>query len=267
MPWLSKRHAFVVAILAGLTACAPSQVDAPATALLAMAATDVAAIRADMATVSVSSADLRSMLGAAPAIHRWASIDVPVAIVFRPGFDAACLRQTIDRFEKAATMVTAETNLRFPRVDAPSAARILFEFTPSPTNEQAFRALSPGPDTYFTYRNPPTARGPRWEAWQLSDRGKSTIERGYGFDSRMYFANAHLQGRRAPCEAFDFAQWLKHLSWKRETPALNFVLARQYDEVQLPVYDRMLLRIVYAEGMATGVPGAAVVERLEKALR
>ena len=264
---LLRRHALVAAIPVGLATCAPSHVAPPATTLPAMAVADLVAIRADMATVSVSPADLRSMLGAAPAIHRWASLDVPVAIVFGPGFDAACQRQTVARFENAARTVNGETNLRFPRVDAPLQARILFEFTPAPTHEQAFRALSPEPDTYFTYRNPPVASGPRWEAWQLSDRGKSTIERGYGFDSRVYFANANLRGRRASCEAFDFVQWLKHLSWKRETPALNFVIARQYDEVQLPVFDRMLLRIVYADSVVPGVSGAAVVERLEKALR
>lgn len=256
---------------------APSKATVIATALLLLSACaesygpdtgsfPVAAIRADMAQLSLTPADFDRILAPVPAIYRWAPQEVPVALVTGPGLDPACARKTSAHLDSSLAALSLESGIRFTRAASPAGAKVLIELAAQPSHEKAFRDAAP-PGLAQTLKNPPTEGAKRWEAWQLSDTTRKTIERAYIFDGRHYVENSSRDPRRNVCKPFDFAQFLRYVSWKLEIAPLNWGLERQYDEAQLLAYDRMLLRIVNAPPVTPGMSGREVVFRLKRALQ
>lgn len=226
----------------------------------------VAAIRADMAALSLTPADFDRILGPVPALFRWPPQDIPVALVTGVGFDRACALRTSTHLDQSLAMLAEETGIGFTRAPDAARARVLFELAAAPDREKAFRDVAPAGLTQ-TLRNPPTEGPRRWEAWQLSDVARKTIERAYVFDGKHHVENSKSNPGLNTCRPFDFPQFLRYVSWKLEIAPLNWGLEKQYDEPQLLTYDQMLLRVVNAPPVAPGMSGREVVLRLKRALR
>jgi hypothetical protein len=226
----------------------------------------VASIRSDMAALQLAPADFDRILGPVPAVYRWTPQDVPVALVTGAGLDRACVGKTTTVFEQSLAAMAQETGIRFVRAPDPAGARILFELAAEPASEKAFRDAAPAGLTQ-TLKNPPTEGARRWEAWQLSDASRKTIERAYVFDGKHYVDNSHRDRRLNACRPFDFPQFLRYVSWKLEIAPLNWGFERRYDEQQLLIYDRMLLRIVNAPPVSPGMSGRDVAIRLKRTLQ
>ncbi|TXL70675.1 hypothetical protein FHP25_33430 [Vineibacter terrae] len=226
----------------------------------------VAAIRADMATLNLVPADFDRILEPVPSFYRWAPQDVPVALVMGAGLDRACARKTSALLDQSLAELSRDSGIRFTRAADPAQAKILLELAAAPAAEKAFREAAPLNLTE-TLRNPPTEGPKRWEAWQLSDTSKKTIERAYVFDGKHYTENSSRNPRLNACKPFDFPQFLRYASWKLEIAPLNWGLEKQYTEAQLLTYDRMLLRIVNASAVAPGASGREVAFRLKRALQ
>lgn len=253
------RSAIVVAFGA-LAACS----DTPPV-IQPMNPADTQAVRADMQALNLKGDDAAQFVGPIAALFRWESTDVPVAMAFGEGFDRACRTRTEAHFNTVAAQIQRETNLKFTRVDDPAKARVLFEFARERAADQAFRALSKGETIIETWRNPPVAGARRWEAWQLSDRARKTIERAYIFDTAHYLDNGP-GSRVRPCKPFDFAVYLKQFSAKVEIAPLNFGIERFQEPAQIGRYDAMLLRLYYAEGSRPGMTGAELAGRAKLAV-
>jgi hypothetical protein len=226
----------------------------------------VAAIKADMAALAVTPADFDRILAPVPALFRWPAQDVSVALVMGNGLDAACARKTSAHFDQSLAAMAQEAGIRFVRAPGAAQANILIELAAEPAGEKAFRAAAPAGLTQ-TLKNPPTEGPRRWEAWQLSDTTRKTIERAYVFDGRHYSDNSNRNPRLNACKPFDFQQFLRYVSWKLEIAPLNWGLERQYDAAQLLTYDRMLLRIVNAPPVSPGMSGRTLTARLKGALQ
>lgn len=226
----------------------------------------VAAIKADMATLNLVPADFDRILAPVPVLYRWAPEDVPVALVLGAGLDRTCARKTEAQFDQTRSVLAQETGIRFTRASDPLKAKVVLELAAEPATEKAFRAAAPAGLTQ-TLKNPPTEGPKRWEAWQLSNDGRKTIERAYVFDGRHYVENSNRNPRQNACKPFDFPQFLRYVSWKLEIAPLNWGLEKQYDEPQLVIYDRMLLRIVNAPPVTPGMSGREAVFRLKRALQ
>ena len=226
----------------------------------------VAAIKADMATLSLAPADFDRILAPVPALFRWAPQDVPVALVMGAGLDRSCARKTSAQFDQSLAALSQDIGIRFTRAPDAARAKVLIELAAAPAGEKAFRDAAPAGLTE-TLKNPPTEGAKRWEAWQLSDTGKKTIERAYVFDGRHYTENSNRNPRLNACKPFDFPQFLRYVSWKLEIAPLNWGLEKQYDEAQLTTYDRMLLRIVNAPPVIPGMSGREAVFRLKRAVQ
>ncbi|HJQ60113.1 MAG TPA: hypothetical protein VJ890_24625 [Vineibacter sp.] len=226
----------------------------------------VAAIKADMAALQLTPADFDRILAPIPAVFRWPAQDVPVALVMAAGLDPACARKTSAQVDQSLAAIAQDTGIRFSRAADPAQAKVLIEIAPEPAGEKAFRAAATAGLTQ-TLKNPPTAGARRWEAWQLSDTSRKTIERAYVFDSRHYVDNSQRNPRLNACKPFDAPQFLRYVSWKLEIAPLNWGLEKQYSEAQLLTYDRMLLRIVNAPPVAPGTSGRDLTTRLKRALQ
>lgn len=253
-------HRFtIVAAFGALAACAgappPIQPMNPA---------DTQAVRADMQALNLKGADADRFVGPIAALFRWEATEVPVAMAFGEGFDRVCRTRTQAHFNTVAARIQRETNLKFTRVDDPAKARVLFEFARDRTADQAFRALSKGESIIETWKNPPVAGARRWEAWQLSDRARKTIERAWILDTAHYLDNSPGSRIRA-CKPFDFAVYLKQFSAKVEIAPLNFGIERFQEPAQVERYDTMLLRLYYAEGSRPGMTGAELAGRAKLA--
>jgi len=255
---LLRRCAVVVAF-GVLGACASTP-----QAIQPMNATDTQAVRDDMRALNLKGEDADQFVGPIPALFRWESTEVPVAIAYGDGFDRACRTRTQAHFNTVAARLQRETNLKFTRVDDPAKARMLFEFARERGADQAFRALSKGDNIAETWKNPPVAGARRWEAWQLSDRARKTIERAYVLDTAHYLDNGP-GSRQRPCKPFDFAVYLKQFSAKVEIAPLNFGIERFQEPAQVERYDTMLLRLSYAEGSRPGMTGAELAGRAKLA--
>jgi hypothetical protein len=254
MRQLLRRCAAIFAFGA-LAACA-----GPPPVIVPMNAADTQAVRADMQALNLKGDDADRFVGPIAALFRWESTEVPVAMVFGEGFDRACRARTQAHFNTVAARIQRETNLKFTRVDDPAKARMLFEFARERAADQAFRALSKGEAIAETWKNPPVAGARRWEAWQLSDRARKTIERAYVLDTAHYLDNGP-GSRLRPCKPFDFGVYLKQFSAKVEIAPLNFGIERFQEPVQIERYDTMLLRLYYAEGSRPGMTGAELAAR------
>jgi hypothetical protein len=226
----------------------------------------VAAIRSDMATLNMAPADFDRILGPVPALYRWAPQDVPVALLMAPGLDRACARATAAHFDQSLGQLARETGIRFVRAPDMTTARILFELAAAPDHEKRFRDAAPAGLTQ-TLKNPPTEGPRRWEAWQLSDTSRKTIERAYVFDGRHLADNSSRNPRLNACRPFDFAQFLRYVSWKLEIAPLNWGFEKNYDEARLQTYDTLLLRIVNAPPVSPGMSGREAAFRLRRALQ
>ena len=226
----------------------------------------VPAIRADMAQLNLIPADFDRILAPVPAVYRWQPQEVPVALVMGQGLDPACARKTSAHLDSSLAALSQESGIRFTRSPSPAGAKVLVELAAEPAHEKVFRDAAP-PGLTQTLKNPPTEGSKRWEAWQLSDGTRKTIERAYVFDGRHYVENSSRDIRRNACKPFDFAQFLRYVSWKLEIAPLNWGLEKQYDETQLLAYDRMLLRIVNAPAVSPGMSGREVVFRFKRALQ
>lgn len=226
---------------------------------------DSQAVRADMQALNLRGEDADTFVGPIVTLFRWESTDVPVAIAFGDGFDRACVVRTQTHLNAVAARIQRETGLKFTRVDDPAKARVLFEFARDRGADRAFRALSTGENITETWKNPPVAGARRWEAWQLSDRARKTIERAYILDTAHYLDNG--PGVRArPCKPFDFAVYLKQFSAKVEIAPLNFGIERFQEPAQIERFDTMLLRLYYAEGSRPGVTGVELAGRVKLAV-
>ncbi len=251
------RYAAIV-VLGVLSACAG---DPPAQP---MNATDAQAVRADMQALNLKGADADQFVGPIAALFRWESTEIPVAMVFGDGFDRACRARTQTHFNTVAAQVQRDTGLKFTRVDDTAKARMLFEFARERSADQAFRAQSRGENIAETWKNPPVAGARRWEAWQLSDRARKTIERAWILDTTHYLDNS--PGSRARlCKPFDFGVYLKQFSSKIEISTLNYGIERFQEPAQIARYDSMLLRLYYAEGSRPGMTGRELAGRVKLA--
>jgi hypothetical protein len=226
----------------------------------------VAAIRADMAQLNLTPADFDRILAPVPAVYRWAPQEVPVALVTGPGMDRACARKTSAHLDSVLAALSQESGVRFARAASPGGAKVLIELASEPAHEKAFRDAAPSGLTQ-TLKNPPTEGPRRWEAWQLSDTTRKTIERAYVFDGKHYVENSSRDARRNACKPFDFAQFLRYVSWKLEIAPLNWGFEKQYNDAQLKTFDAMMLRIVNAPPVTPGMSGREVVYRLKRALQ
>jgi hypothetical protein len=252
---------FAVVLLGAVAACA----DTPLV-IQPMNPVDTQAVRADMQALNLRGDDADKFVGPIPALFRWEATEVPVAMVYGDGFDRACRARTEAHFNTVAARILRETNLKFTRVDDPSRARVLFEFARERSADQAFRALSKGENIAETWKNPPVAGARRWEAWQLSDRARKTIERAYILDTALYLDNSPGSRVRA-CKPFDFAVYLKQFSAKVEIAPLNFGIERFQEPAQIERYDTMLLRLYYAEGSRPGMMGGELAARVKLAVQ
>ncbi|MBX3501878.1 MAG: hypothetical protein KF889_20745 [Alphaproteobacteria bacterium] len=259
MRQLVSRSVIIVA-LSTLGACATTPLVQP------MSPADAQAVRADMQALNLKGEDADKFVGPIAALFRWESTEVPVAIVFADGFDRACRTRTQSHFNTVAAQIQRQTNLRFTRVDDPARARVLFEFAREARADQAFRALSKGENIIQTWKNPPVAGARRWEAWQLSDRARNTIERAWILDTGHYLDNSP-GSRLRQCRPFDFAIYLKQFSSKVEIAPLNFGIERFQEPAQINRYDTMLLRVYYAEGARPGMTGAELAGRIKLAVQ
>lgn len=252
------RTAAIIA-LAVLSACAGTPLVQP------MSPADAQAVRADMQALNLKGEDADKFVGPIAALFRWEATEVPVAMVFADGFDRTCRTRTQNHFNTQAAQIQRETSLKFVRVDDPAKARVLFEFARERKADQAFRALSTGENIAETWKNPPVAGARRWEAWQLSDRTRKTIERAYIFDTALHIDNS--PGSRARlCKPFDFGVYLKQFSAKVEIAPLNFGIERFQEAAQINRYDAMLLRTYYAEGSRPGMTGEELSARIKLAM-
>lgn len=252
------RYTAIVA-LGALSACAGTPLVQP------MNPADTQALRTDMQALNLKGEDADKFVGPIAALFRWESTEIPVAMVFADGFDRACRTRTQAHFNAVAAQVQRETNLKFTRVDDPAKARVLFEFARERKADQAFRALSKGENIAETWKNPPVAGARRWEAWQLSDRARKTIERAWILDTAHYLDNS-AGSRVRPCKPFDFGLYLKQFSSKIEIAPLNFGIERFQEPAQINRYDAMLLRIYYAEGARPGITGGELAARVRLAV-
>jgi hypothetical protein len=226
----------------------------------------VAAIRADLAALDMTTADFDRILAPVPAYYRWAPQEVPVVLVMGAGLDRACARKTTANFEQSLAMMARETGIRFTRASDPQQAKILIELAAEPEHQKAFRAAAAA-NLKETLKNPPTEGPRRWESWQLSDTDRKTIERAYVFDGRHYVDNSNRNPRKNLCKPFDFPQFLRYVSWKLEIAPLNFGFEKNFDEKQIAAYDTMLLRIVNAPPVTPGMSGRELTFRLKRALQ
>lgn len=226
---------------------------------------DTQAVRTDMQVLNLKGEDADKFVGPIAALFRWELTEIPVAMIFADGFDRACRMRTQAHFNAVAAQVQRETNLKFTRVDDPAKARVLFEFARERKADQAFRALSKGETIAETWKNPPVAGARRWEAWQLSDRARKTIERAWILDTAHYLDNS-AGSRVRPCKPFDFGLYLKQFSSKIEIAPLNFGIERFQEPAQINRYDAMLLRIYYAEGSRPGMTGGELAARVRLAV-
>lgn len=259
MRQLLCRSAVIVA-LGALGACAGTPLVQP------MNPADTAAVRTDMQALNLKGEDADKFVGPIASLFRWESTEVPVAMVFGDGFDRACRARTLNHFNTVAAQIQRDTNLKFTRVDDPAKARVLFEFARERKADQAFRALSKGENIAETWKNPPVAGARRWEAWQLSDRARKTIERAWILDTSLYLDN--IPGARVrQCKPFDFAVYLKQFSAKVEIAPLNFGIERFQEPAQINRYDTMLLRTYYAEGSRPGMTGSELAARIKLAVQ
>lgn len=251
------RYAAIIA-LGALGACADTPLVQP------MSPADAQAVRADMQALNLKGEDADRFVGPIPALYRWESTEIPVAMVFADGFDNACRARTRAHFATVAAQVQRETGLKFTRVDDAAKARVLFEFARERKADQAFRALSGGPNIAETWRNPPVAGARRWEVWQLSDRERKTIERVWVLDTAHFLDNSPASRARL-CRPFDFGLYLKQFSSKIEIAPLNFGIERFQEPAQVARYDSMLLRTYYAEGSRPGMTGRQLATRIKLA--
>ena len=254
------RRCAAIVVLGALSSCASTPL-----VVQPMNPADTQAVRAGMQALNLRGEDADKFVGPIPALFRWESTEVPVAMVYGDGFDRACRTRTQTHFDTVAARIQRETNLKFTRVDDPAKARVLFEFARERAADQAFRALSKGESIAETWKNPPVAGARRWEAWQLSDRARKTIERAYILDTAHYLDNSP-GSRVRPCKPFDFAVYLKQFSAKVEIAPLNFGIERFQEPAQIERYDTMLLRLFYAEGSRPGMTGGELAARVKLAV-
>jgi len=250
----------VLVALGALGACAGTPLVQP------MTPADAQAVRTDMQALNLKSEDAEKFVGPIAALFRWEATEVPVAIVFGDGFDRACRARTQAQFNTVAAQIQRETNLKFTRIDDATKARVLFEFARERKADKAFRELSKGETIAETWKNPPVAGARRWEAWQLSDRARKTIERAWILDTAHYLDNSP-GSRVRQCKPFDFAIYLKQFSAKVEIAPLNFGIERFQEPAQINRYDTMLLRIYYAEGSRPGMTGGELAARVKLAVQ
>ena len=258
MRQLVCRSAAIIA-LAALSACAGEPLVQP------MIPADAQAVRADMQALNLKGEDADRFLGPIASLFRWESTEIPVAIAFGDGFDRTCRGRAQAHLNAVAAQIQRETGLRFIRVDDPARARVLFEFAREAKADRAFRALSKGENIAETWKNPHVAGARRWEAWQLSDRARKTIERAWILDTGYYIDNSP-GSRMRQCKPFDFGVYLKQFSSKIEISTLNFGIERFQEPEQIARYDGMLLRIYYAEGSRPGMTGRELAARVKLAV-
>ena len=251
---LSRSVLFVV--LGALSACADPPLVQP------MIPADTQAVRTDMQALNLKGVDADKFLGPIAALFRWESTEIPVAMAYGDGFDRTCRTRAQAHFNMVAAQIQRDTGLKFIRVDDPAKARVLFEFAREARADKAFRALSKGETIVETWKNPHVAGVRRWEAWQLSDRARKTIERAWILDTGYYVDNSP-GSRVRQCKPFDFGTYLKQFSSKIEISTLNFGIEHFQQPAQISRYDAMLLRIFYAEGTRPGMTGKELAARVK----
>lgn len=256
MRQLARRCAAVIIAAGALSACADPPPVRP------MNPPDTQAVRADMQALNLKGADTDKFLGPIASLFRWESTEIPVAMAYGDGFDRTCRTRAQAHFDAVAAQVQRDTGLRFTRVNDPAKARVLFEFAREARAEKAFRALSRGENIIETWKNPHIEGARRWEAWQLSDKARKTIERAWILDTGYYLDNSP-GSRVRQCKPFDFGVYLKQFSSKIEISTLNFGIERFQQPAQINRYDAMLLRIYYADGTRPGMTGKELAARVK----